>query len=93
MRAALLLALLAAPAAAQTPPCAPRDAMAETLAERWGETRRMVALDATGAMVELWASAETGTWTLTVTRPGGPTCMVAEGIAWEAVEPEQGEPA
>ena len=36
MRAALLLALLAAPAAAQTPPCAPRDAMAETLAERWG---------------------------------------------------------
>ena len=36
MRLALAVALLAAPAAAQPAPCAPRDAMAETLAERWG---------------------------------------------------------
>lgn len=91
--AALALAPLPRPAQAQAAPCATHEAMARLLADRWGETRRTVALDSTGAMVEMWASDDTGTWTLTVTRPGGPTCMVAAGTAWEAVKPPAGEPA
>lgn len=35
-------------------------------------------------MMELYASAETGTWTITITAPDG-TCVVAVGQAYEAV--------
>ena len=55
------------------------------LAEGWGESRQSIGLGADNAVVEVFASPETGTWTITVTRPGGPTCMVASGDAWEAV--------
>ncbi len=81
-----LLALAAAPAAAQgAATCADHATMVRTLAERWGESRQSIGLDDANAVVELFASRETGTWTLTVTRPGGPTCMVAAGRAWEPV--------
>lgn len=65
--------------------CTTHAEMARVLAERWGESRQSMGLDAAGAALEVWASAETGTWTITLTRPGGPTCMVASGQAWEHV--------
>ena len=34
-------------------------------------------------LVETFASAETGTWTITVTMPTGVTCLVASGQAFE----------
>lgn len=92
MRLVLLLALLPSLAGAQTTlPCGPRDAVVELLAERGGETRQSVALEQGGAVVEVFASEETGTWTLTVTGPGGPTCIVLSGQAWEAAEEPEGE--
>lgn len=86
----LALSLSAAAAAAgaaqaQTQNCADHATMVRHLAEGWGESRQSIALDAGNAMVELFASPETGTWTLTVTRPGGPTCMVASGHSFEMV--------
>ena len=78
---ALALALAAPAARAQT--CSDHDAMVRHLAEGWGESRQSIALDAGNSVVELFASSETGTWTLTLTRPGGPTCMVASGHAFE----------
>jgi hypothetical protein len=33
----------------------------------------------------VFASEETGTWTIAVTRPGGPTCIVAAGEHFEAL--------
>lgn len=36
-------------------------------------------------MVELFASDETGTWTLIVTSATGVTCMVAAGESWQSV--------
>jgi hypothetical protein len=74
------------PAAAQAVSCSDHATMVRHLAENWGESRQSVALDAQNAMVEVFASSETGTWTLTVTRPGGPTCMVASGHAFEKVD-------
>lgn len=84
----LLLALLAAGAAqaeTDSETCADHAAVAARLAEGWGESRQSIALGADGAVVETWASADTGTWTITVTRPGELTCLVASGDAWEAV--------
>ncbi len=71
-------------AAAQT--CSDHETMVRHLAEGWGESRVSVALDAGNSMVEIFASPETGTWTLTVTRPGGPTCMIASGHAFETLD-------
>lgn len=76
--------------------CAAHDAVVARLAERYGETRRSVGIAQNSALVEVFASAETGTWTITVTTPNGPTCLVAAGGSFEAVEeelPATGNPA
>lgn len=81
---ALLLA--ADPALAQgAARCAPRDAIVAQLAERFGETRQSVGLGSDNSLVELYASPETGSWSITVTRAGGPTCLVAAGRSFEHV--------
>lgn len=65
--------------------CAPRDAVIERLSEGYGETRQSIGLGANNAMVEVFASDETGSWTITVTAPGGLTCLVASGQSFEEV--------
>ena len=65
--------------------CAPRDKVVERLASRYGETRQSVGLGNNNAMVEVFASAESGSWTITVTTPSGVTCLVASGNAFETV--------
>ena len=85
LRTTILAFFALAAGAAQAQTCSDRETMVRHLAEGWGESRVSVALDAGNSMVEVFASAETGTWTLTVTRPGGPTCMIASGHAFEAL--------
>ncbi|EAR52423.1 hypothetical protein OG2516_08097 [Oceanicola granulosus HTCC2516] len=81
--AALILA--AAPAPAQQSACADHETVVSRLAERYGESRRAIGLAANNMVLEIFASAETGTWTITATRPGGPTCLVASGEAFQAL--------
>lgn len=85
---ALVLALIAmiavSPAFAATN-CATRDTVIERLAAGYGETRQSVALAANNVVVETFASLSTGTWTLTITQPGGSTCIVASGQSFELV--------
>ena len=40
-------------------------------------------LGAQGAVVEVFASESSGSWTITVTFPNGATCLVASGQAYE----------
>lgn len=85
--------LLASPALAQGN-CADHATVVERLADQWGESRQSMGLAANGSILEVFASDETGTWTITVTMPGGPTCLVASGEAWQATHdalPPQGE--
>ena len=77
--------LLAVPAAAQQGNCNTRQNVVVRLAEGYGETRHGIGLGQNGSMVELYASTETGTWTITVTLPGGSTCIVASGESWQHV--------
>lgn len=65
--------------------CAPRDVVVEQLAERFGESRQSMGLGSNNAVVEVFASRETGTWTITVTSVQGMTCLVASGQAFEAL--------
>ena len=75
--------VLAAPAFAQSANCAPHDVVLERLADLYGESRQTLALGANNSVVETWANIDSGTWTITVTMAGGPTCLVASGQAFE----------
>ena len=81
------MALLAATAAQaqQGQACGQRERVLERLAEGYGESRQSVGLGANNSVVEVFASTETGTWTITVTIPNGLTCLVASGQAYEAL--------
>ena len=65
--------------------CAPRDAVVSRLAEGYGETRQSMGLGANNSVVEVFASTETGSWTIIVTAPSGITCLVASGQSYETL--------
>lgn len=76
--------------------CGPRDSVLNRLAENYGETRQSIGIGANNAVMEVFASAETGSWTITVTLPSGMTCLVASGQAFEELAealPAKGEDA
>jgi hypothetical protein len=70
--------------------CADRARILAQLAETYGETRQSIGLAANNSVLETFASATTGTWTITVTSATGTTCLVASGQSFETVV---GEPA
>ncbi|MFN4157728.1 MAG: hypothetical protein ACK4GO_04910 [Gemmobacter sp.] len=88
--------ILIAPAAHAAPQCGPRAAVLAHLAEKYAETRQAVGLAANNMVMEVHASRETGSWTITVTATDGTTCLVASGQGYEAVTeqlPARGAPA
>lgn len=93
-RALVFLAALLAPVAAlaQVQNCAPRELVVARLVSTYGETRRAMGINTQNVLVEIWASDETGSWTILLTTPQGRTCLAASGGAYEAVVPVPGEP-
>ena len=94
--AAIYLATTTQAAAQSQRNCGPREAVVERLASSYGETRQSVGIGSNNAMVEVFASEETGSWTILVTMPTGVTCLVASGEAFEEVAevlPAQGNDA
>lgn len=89
--------LMATPAFAQSGSnCAPRDVVVDRLASKYGESRQLMGLGANNAVIEVFASESSGSWTITVTTAAGLTCLVASGQAFEAlaeVLPAQGSDA
>ena len=75
--------LVATDVAAQGRNCGPRTAVIERLAQGYGETRQSMGLGSNNAVVEVFASDETGSWTITVTSANGVTCLVASGQGYE----------
>lgn len=82
------LALVPRPAFPQSaPPCGDRAGIVAQLAEAYGETRRSWGI-AQNAVVEVYASDQTGSWTIAVTTPDSQMCMVAAGQGYEADTPQ-----
>lgn len=80
----------------QNAQCAPRQAFIDALQSNYSESRRGIGLAQTGAVVEVWASDETGTWSVTATLPSGITCLIASGGNWSTLAgalPPEGDPA
>ncbi len=84
------IALPAAPAGAQMAQvqmvCGNRTDMVRQLGEKYGETRRSMGLAEDRGVVELYASEETGSWTILMTSPQGIACLMAAGQAFQ-IEP------
>ncbi|MEE9426882.1 MAG: hypothetical protein V3V25_01920 [Paracoccaceae bacterium] len=70
---------------AQSARCADREIVVNRLAAKYGESRQSIGLGANNSVVEMFASVQTGTWTITVTMPTGQTCIVAAGRSFEAL--------
>ena len=66
--------------------CGKRADIVRQLGEKYGETRRSLGLADSRGIVELYASDETGSWTILLTNPQGTTCMMAAGEAFQ-IEP------
>lgn len=82
MIASTLILALPLPGQAQAR-CADHATVVDRLAAGYGETRQSIGLGSNNEVVEVFASLETGTWTIAVTRAGGPTCLVASGEAFQ----------
>ncbi|MCX7286071.1 MAG: hypothetical protein NTW20_00520 [Rhodobacterales bacterium] len=86
--------ILATQIAFSAPQCDTREAVTALLADRFGETRRAIGLAGDAAVMEVFASEVTGTWSITVTLPDGRMCLMASGSGYEAVTeglPAKGE--
>ena len=68
--------------------CAERPRVLERLSDTYGETRQSIGLAANNQVVEVFASEESGSWTITVTLPNGMMCLVAAGQNFERVDEE-----
>ncbi|WP_422366422.1 hypothetical protein [Pelagibius sp.] len=93
MTAALGAALLCLPSPAfgeaslhlaQGPQCAPREALLKALAKKYKEAPVNMGVTSTGSLIEILASPS-GSWTILVTVPGRPTCMVSSGQGWRSL--------
>lgn len=87
--------ILAGSAAVAQQNCAPRTPSVQMLQNDYGESPVARGLSQGGAVFEVFANPETGSWTITVTRPDGILCLVASGGFFETeglVSPVTGEP-
>jgi hypothetical protein len=84
---ALVLVSCAGAAWPQASQCAPYAAMATHLADRYGEAVIFQGQTSETAIMQLWANAETGTWTVVYMSADAPACMVASGQGGESIAP------
>jgi hypothetical protein len=90
--------LSAGPAASQTPPqaggapCKPWREIAEELGRRYAERPVAFGLQSNGQLLQVFASEETGTWTLVTMHPNGTACLIGAGDSWETLPKPNTDP-
>lgn len=89
---ALLGGLLVSPPAEAAKLCGERTEILKRLEQKHEETPRALGLSADGGVLEVLVSPEGG-WTILVTYPRRPTCVVAVGQAWQTLTTLVGQPA
>lgn len=72
-------------------PCAKRADVLKHLSAKYSETPIGIGLANNGGVIEVLTSADGATWTIIITLPNGPTCMVSAGENWQRVPVETGE--
>ena len=94
LMSAALAVCFAVPAFGQTrnQQCAPKQVIIERLASDYGEVRQSQGLTAQGKVIAVFASSETGTWTITVTAPTGLMCLLSVGTDFENMASTERDP-
>lgn len=69
-------------------PCGDRDTAIQSLFDDYGEVVRVRAISKGGELLEVLVNEESGSYTVLVTRPGGPTCGVDSGYNFTLIAPE-----
>ena len=73
------MAAIAPPAQAQSIICKDRTTIVQELVDTHHETQRGINLRSHTQVLELWASADSGTWTVISTRANGISCIMSHG--------------
>ena len=71
--------------------CGERTQLLENLERAYGETPRAIGLSQDGGLLEILVSPAGG-WSILVTYPNKPSCVVATGESWESRLAISGEP-
>lgn len=87
------LAPLVAAATAQAGPpadpiCGDHKIFVDRLSENFDEHPASIGLGTDGNVIEVFRS-DTGSWTLLVTKPGGVSCVIGAGEAWQRIGPDK----
>jgi len=85
LTAAVATAVLAS-AAQAAPACGKRDDVLAQLSERYREAPVGIGVAGNGGLIELLTASTGATWTLIVTLPNGPTCLLAAGQDWQPLQ-------
>lgn len=85
---AALAASIAMPAFGQSQNCAARFLVEDRLGGGYGESVQSLGVTDNGAVIEMWANVDTGTWTAVVNLPDGTACVVASGVGFERIDSE-----
>lgn len=86
------LALEPSVASAQQPPCGQRTTIVEWLEKQFDEKRAGIGISLEGRLVEIFTSGS-GSWTVLMTFPGGPTCLILSGENWHPIKVPPSGPA
>ena len=82
---AVLTAWLVSGAAATPSACAPRAAILERLAAKYGEVPIAAGVTDRALLIEVLASGDGASWTIIATSPAGASCLIAAGEGWRDV--------
>jgi hypothetical protein len=93
-----ILALLSPTLAGAQSNCMAREIVTGVLIDQYGESitgEGLVTMGGVPAILQVWSSPETGTFSVVITRPDGIACVAASGENWIALEPQSdpGEPS
>lgn len=67
-------------------PCAPTPNIIRMLNDKYGETPAVAAITEDNAPLLIFTNPKTGTFTITLRRPGGVSCLMTSGQSWTLVE-------
>src|SRR5262245_32207677 len=67
-------------------PCHRYDEIARQLGHRYREAPVSLGVQTNGNLLQVFASSESGTWTILSTSPTGMTCVIAAGKSWESLK-------
>ena len=85
LRGVLLPIMISAsifPSPAQSQICATHEKIAAGLKQNFGEEVQAIGITSVGALIEIYTSPH-GTWTVVLTIPNGPSCLIADGADFQ----------